>query len=147
MPSRQTRAPSSCSTRRVLSSSPGPRKDSRRRSSRACGSPSERAPVMIADVNHTEVLNPILREKGVKSLLGVPLVAHERVLGIIHVGTLSPRTFSAEDVELLEVVAQRVALGVDRATLYDELTRITQVQRDFIALAAHELRSPATTIL
>jgi len=107
---------------------------------------AERAPVVIVDVNPAEVLNPILREKGVKSLLGVPLVAHERLLGIIHVGTLSPRTFSAEDVELLEVVAQRVALGVDRATLYEELNRITQVQRDFIALAAHELRSPATTI-
>jgi signal transduction histidine kinase len=107
---------------------------------------AERAPVVIADVNHADVLNPILREKGVKSLLGVPLVAHERVLGIIHVGTLSPRAFSGEDVELLEVVAERVALGVDRATLYEELTRITQVQRDFVALAAHELRSPATAI-
>jgi signal transduction histidine kinase len=107
---------------------------------------AERAPVVIADVNHAELLNPLLREKGVKSLLGVPLVANEKVLGIIHVGTLDARVFSAEDTVLLQVVAQRVALGVDRALIYDELIRITQVQRDFVALAAHELRSPATTI-
>src|SRR5207244_4324064 len=34
---------------------------------------AERAPVVIEDVDHAEVLIPMLREKGVKSLLGVPL--------------------------------------------------------------------------
>src|SRR5205807_10036928 len=48
---------------------------------------AERAPVVIEDVDHGEVLNPILREKGVKSLLGVPVLARGRVLGVVHVGT------------------------------------------------------------
>jgi signal transduction histidine kinase len=107
---------------------------------------ADRAPIVIADVNQAEVLNPTLHEKGVRSLLGVPLIAHDQTLGVVHVGSLSPRTFSAEDVALLQVVAQRVALAVDRALIYDELVRVTQVQQDFVALAAHELRSPATTI-
>jgi signal transduction histidine kinase len=106
---------------------------------------AERRSVATGDVD-AEVLNPILREKGVKSLLGAPLISHGRLLGVVHVGTLSPRTFSTEEVALLEVVAERVALAVDHALIYDELVRLTQVQRDFVALAAHELRSPATVI-
>jgi signal transduction histidine kinase len=106
----------------------------------------ERRAVIIPDVEHSEVLNPILREKGLKSMLGVPLIAHGDVLGVIHVGTLHPRKFTSFDVELLGVVADRVALGVERALIYDELVRLTQVQRDFVALAAHELRTPATTV-
>lgn len=106
----------------------------------------ERRAVVIPDVEHSEVLNPILREKGLKSMLGVPLIAHGDVLGVIHVGTLHPRDFTRLDIELLGVVADRVALGVERALIYDELIRLTQVQRDFVALAAHELRTPATTV-
>jgi signal transduction histidine kinase len=107
---------------------------------------AERAPVIIADLNHAEVVNPILREKGLKSLLGAPLVARETILGVIHVGTLRRRNFAPEDVELLQIVAERVALGVDRALIHEELTRLTQVQRDFVALAAHELRNPAASV-
>jgi signal transduction histidine kinase len=106
----------------------------------------ERRAVVIPDVEHSEVVNPILREKGLKSMLGVPLIAHGDVLGVIHVGTLYPRDFTPFDIELLGVVADRVALGVERALIYDELVRLTQVQRDFVALAAHELRTPATTV-
>lgn len=107
---------------------------------------AERAPVAIEDVDPADVLNPILREKGVRSLLGVPLIARGKLLGIIHVGTLEPRTFSAEDVELLQVVGERVALGIQHAIVHDERERLMPAQQDFIALAAHELRTPASAI-
>jgi signal transduction histidine kinase len=107
---------------------------------------AQRAPVIIADLDRADVVNPILREKGLKSLLGAPLIAHGDMLGVVHVGTLRHRDFTREDVELLQIVADRVALGVDRALIYDELTRLTQVQRDFVALAAHELRNPAASV-
>jgi signal transduction histidine kinase len=103
-------------------------------------------PVQIEDVDRADVLNPLLREKGIKSMLGVPLIAGGRLLGILHVGTLTHRRFTLDDVALLEVVGQRVALGIERALVYEELVRMGQVQRDFVALAAHELRSPATTV-
>ena len=35
---------------------------------------AERVAIFIADVNHADILNPILREKGIRSLLGVPLI-------------------------------------------------------------------------
>src|SRR5215212_5439946 len=70
-----------------------------------------RKPVILDDVDHADVLNPILREKGIKSMLGVPLITHGDVLGVLHVGTLTPRKFTADDVDLLEVVAARAAVA------------------------------------
>jgi signal transduction histidine kinase len=107
---------------------------------------AERRPVVIDDVDHSYVLNPILREKGIKSLAGAPLIAQDRTLGVVHVGTLTPRLFTPEDVKLLEVVAQRAAIAIDRALTHEEVVRLTEVQRDFVALAAHELRTPAATV-
>jgi transcriptional regulator with GAF, ATPase, and Fis domain len=48
---------------------------------------TEARPVIIEDIDHSEVLNPILRSSGVRSLLGVPLLdGHGEVLGVLHVG-------------------------------------------------------------
>ncbi|HKP92073.1 MAG TPA: SpoIIE family protein phosphatase [Thermoleophilaceae bacterium] len=76
---------------------------------------AERRPVFLPKVDHSTVLNPILLEKGIKSLLGVPLIVEGRVIGVLHVGTLVPRTFTEEDAVLLELAAQRVAIAIDRA--------------------------------
>jgi GAF domain-containing protein/anti-sigma regulatory factor (Ser/Thr protein kinase) len=80
---------------------------------------AERRPVILPDVDRADVLNPILREKGIRSLLGVPLLVEGRVVGVLHVGTLTPRDFTDDDRELLEVVADRAALAIDHAQLYE----------------------------
>src|SRR2546421_3077502 len=60
---------------------------------------AERRPVTLDDVDHADVLNPILRAKGIKSLLGVPLLVQNEVIGVLHVGSLPPRRFTRGDVE------------------------------------------------
>ena len=80
---------------------------------------AERHPIYIPDVDHADVLNPLLRQKGIRSLLGVPLVASGRVVGVLHVGTLTPRVFTAADTELLQVAADRAALAIDHAQAYE----------------------------
>ena len=84
---------------------------------------SERLPIFIADVNHADVLNPILREKGIRSMLGVPLIVEGDLLGVLHVGTLTPEKFTNEDATMLQLVAARVAPAVERARLLDALER------------------------
>jgi signal transduction histidine kinase len=103
--------------------------------------------VAIEDVDHADVLNPILHEKGIKSLLGAPLLAHGRVLGVIHVGTLTPRRFEADAIDLLQAAAERAALGVERALLHERLIELDRVRNQFVAVAAHELRTPTAAIL
>ena len=79
---------------------------------------AERRPIVLDDVDHAHVLNPLLRQKGIKSLAGVPLVFANEVLGVLHVGSLTPREFTKGDVDLLEVVADRVALAIEHARLF-----------------------------
>ncbi|MDT7652988.1 MAG: phosphoserine phosphatase RsbU/P, partial [Pseudonocardiales bacterium] len=55
---------------------------------------SEKQPVILDEVNSTNVQNPLLLKRGICSMLGVPLLIGGRVLGVLHVGTLTPRRFT-----------------------------------------------------
>jgi sigma-B regulation protein RsbU (phosphoserine phosphatase) len=78
---------------------------------------AERVAIFIADVDHADILNPILREKGIRSLLGVPLIVEGHLVGVMHVGSLQPRTFVQNDVAVLQLAAARAAPAIERASL------------------------------
>ena len=85
-----------------------------------------RAPVMLDDVGPHAVVNPILWRQGIRSMLGVPLIANGRLLGVMHVGTLQRRQFSGDDSAVLELEATRVARVVsDHQALAESLTART----------------------
>jgi phosphoserine phosphatase RsbU/P len=65
--------------------------------------------VRLDRVDETTVANPLLWEKGIRVMLGVPLLSGDDVIGVLHVGRLDDRAFTDEDVRLLEVAADRIA--------------------------------------
>jgi len=101
---------------------------------------------MVIDVDEYPVYNPILRRVHLKTMVGVPLLVRGTALGVLHVGTLSPREFRQEEVELLQIVAERVAIAIERAQLHEELIQLDQLKLNFVAIASHELRMPATSV-
>ncbi len=107
---------------------------------------AEGRPIGLPDVDHADVVNPLLRQKGIKSLLGVPLAVREHVIGVLHVGTLSPRTFTRDDTELLQLVAERLAVAIEKARVHDEMIALEELKLSFVAVASHELRTPATAV-
>ncbi len=76
---------------------------------------AERVAIFIADVDHADILNPILREKGIRSLLGVPLIVEGQLIGVLHVGSLRPRTFGPSDLAVLQLAAARAAPAIERS--------------------------------
>jgi anti-sigma regulatory factor (Ser/Thr protein kinase)/putative methionine-R-sulfoxide reductase with GAF domain len=84
---------------------------------------AERVAIFISDVDHAEILNPILREKGISSLVGVPLIVAGELIGVLHVGSLTPRWFDEKDVAVLELAAARAAPAIERARLFSALER------------------------
>jgi serine phosphatase RsbU (regulator of sigma subunit)/anti-sigma regulatory factor (Ser/Thr protein kinase) len=100
-----------------------------------------RAPVMIPDLDHSEiaVVNPLMREKQVRSLLGVPLIIEGGVIGVLHVGTLTQRDFSEADVELLRLVADRVALSIERSRLVVQGRIAQTLQRSLLPRSLPQL--------
>ncbi|HEY4411482.1 MAG TPA: ATP-binding protein [Gaiellaceae bacterium] len=107
---------------------------------------AEQRPVILPDVDHAHVLNPILRQKGIKSMLGVPLIVRNLVIGVLHVGTLTLYDFDEDDVALLQLVAERAALAIEKARVHQEMVRLDQMKLNFVAIASHELRTPATSV-
>ncbi len=75
-------------------------------------------PCIIDDLSQVEVENPLLRATA-RSLLGVPLLLRERVIGVIHIDSARPRHFTDEDSQLLQVIASRVSLAIEHARLYE----------------------------
>lgn len=107
---------------------------------------STRRPLSVTDLARAGLVNPLLREKGVRALVGAPLLAHGKVLGVVHAGRLEKRRFTKADERLLQLAADRAALGLERAMLYDELVSLNRLKDNFIAFASHELRNPAAAL-
>jgi GAF domain-containing protein/anti-sigma regulatory factor (Ser/Thr protein kinase) len=93
---------------------------------------AERRPIAIHRLADAEVVNPILRQKGIQSLLGVPLLVEGRVLGVLHVGTLTPRYFDESDTDLLRLAADRAALAIEHAQLYEHRRVAETLQRSVL---------------
>jgi signal transduction histidine kinase len=80
---------------------------------------AERTPILLEDVEHAEVVNPTLREEGIKTLLGVPLLVAGEVIGVLHVGSFTQREFDEADIELLQLAADRAALAIRHAKTFE----------------------------
>ena len=48
---------------------------------------ASRAPAVIADLAEVELVSPVLRERGINSLVAIPLIADDAVIGVVHAGS------------------------------------------------------------
>ncbi|NJM73066.1 MAG: GAF domain-containing protein [Scytonema sp. RU_4_4] len=65
-------------------------------------------PMMVNDLSQVQIFSPILRQKNLRSLVGIPLAFKQGKVGVLHVGTLQPHQFSEQDVQQLQLVAHRI---------------------------------------
>ena len=91
-----------------------------------------KAPVALRRVDPTTVTNPILWEKGIRVMLGVPLMSGDRLIGVLHVGRLRDQPFTAQDEELLEVAAERVAGATQARRLAVEHAAAALLERSLL---------------
>jgi hypothetical protein len=89
-------------------------------------------PMILNEVGPTTVTNPILWEKGIKVMLGVPLFSDAKMIGVLHVGRISDRPFGQDDTELLGVVADRVAGVIQTHQLLIEQTAADLLERSLL---------------
>lgn len=89
-----------------------------------------------------------LRALTPRTHLVVPLVARDATLGALSLGRSGAgQAYGPADLALAQELAQRAALAVDNARLYEEAQAAIRVRDRFLSLAAHELRTPLTAAL
>jgi PAS domain S-box-containing protein len=89
-----------------------------------------------------------LRELDPRSMMAVPLSAHDRMLGaVLFISSNPARRYEARDLDLARELAHRFALAIDNAQLYETARRATQIRDDVLGIVAHDLRNPLSSIL
>jgi len=118
-----------------------------------------RVPVQLADILKEQEftgtrVRPMFARLGYRSVLAVPLLREERVLGALTVWRKQAGDFSPEIVNLLQTFATQSALAIQNARLFREIEdksrQIEAANRhksEFLANMSHELRTPLTAII
>lgn len=96
---------------------------------------AEHQPVILDHVDHATVLNPTLLAKGIGALMGVPLIAGGTVIGVLHVGSRAPRKFTGDDVELLQLAADRAAAAAQSLMTREQRIAAAALQRSLLPSA------------
>jgi two-component system NtrC family sensor kinase len=118
-----------------------------------------REPVQVADIqDESQPVAPQVREllvhEGMRSLLAVPLVREQRLLGGLVILRREQGAFSTEVVAILQTFATQSVLAIQNARLFRELADksqqlevASQHKSEFLANMSHELRTPLNAII
>jgi signal transduction histidine kinase len=118
-----------------------------------------RAPLQVSDIaNEREYSSararPLLLRLGYRSLLSVPLLRDQQIMGALTVWRRRSGEFRPEVVNLLQTFATQSALAIQNARLFREIEdkgrQIEAANRhksEFLANMSHELRTPLNAII
>ncbi|HEX4082599.1 MAG TPA: GAF domain-containing protein, partial [Acidimicrobiales bacterium] len=115
-------------------------------------------PLVVADLSTIRVVSPVLRDSGLRSVVAVPMLLDGQTLGVLYAGSYELDYFDQTDAEVLQSVADRLAIAVDRVRLFETeraarqraeklADRLGRMQRATARLATVTTVDDAATVL
>jgi diguanylate cyclase (GGDEF)-like protein len=96
----------------------------------------------------------VLFEEGFRAAACVPVTAKGHVLGTLAVASRYPRTFTAQDLQLLTSIGSQLGTALENAGLYEracamveEFQHLDRFKTEFLSNVSHELRIPLTSVI
>ncbi len=83
-------------------------------------------PMILDNMSEVDIFSPILRQKDLKSLVGIPILLKQGMVGVLHVGTVKSHQFTERDVEQLQLVAHRISTMIHAEVLNFEQSKYNQ---------------------
>ncbi len=117
----------------------------------------ERRTIVIDDVDAQPELRDASRTvklTGSRSVVAVPVVSETGLVGVMILGRIAVRPFTAREVELVETFADQAAIAIQNVRLFNEIQRksgelevANRHKSEFLANMSHELRTPLNAII
>src|SRR3954447_22827283 len=135
---------------------------------------SHHEPLLIGSVADEKRIGvkAVVDSKPTESWLGVPMIARDRLIGVISVESFKKNAFTNDDMLLLTAIANQAAVAIENAQLYKDLEGLTYAleqrvmertnelretnlrllaadrsKNQFLANMSHELRTPLNSII
>lgn len=82
----------------------------------------ERRPIVVHDVgSERDYMFPdIAKKEGLRSLLSVPMLNRNEVIGVINSYTSVPHSYSSEEIKVLQAIANQAAIAIQHTTLVEK---------------------------
>ncbi len=110
-------------------------------------------PVLMREVQPDNPAYASAIQVGVKALLAAPITAGTKRLGTLLAYAPHTPMFADEDLALVQLLADQAAVIMESRALIDEAARVraqeevTRLKDDFLSAAAHDLKTPLTTLI
>lgn len=83
----------------------------------------EKKPIFVLDVKKDpRYMYPQIAEKeGLCSMLAVPMIVKDKVIGVLNIYTSEPYEFKEEEIKIIQTIANQLALAIENTRLFEEL--------------------------